>query len=244
MTRILLLGGTTEASAMAGALAVAGRDAVFSYAGRTARPAVQPLPQRQGGFGGVVGLVDYLRVEGISHVVDATHPFAAQMSAHAVVACDEAGVALCALERMPWQAQDGDDWIRVGDMAAAVAVLPEQGARVFLAIGKQNLNFFAAKPDNHYLLRLVDAPEAVLPLPDTTVVVARGPFDADSDRALMLDHRITHVVSKNAGGTGAEAKLIAARALGLPVVMVERPQVPERRILRSVEELMAWLDHC
>lgn len=239
-----MLGGTTEASALARVLAGAGREAVFSYAGRTARPVPQPLPQRQGGFGGVAGLVDYLRSEGISHVVDATHPFAAQMSSHAVAACGEAGVALCALERSPWQAVKGDDWHPVADMVAAVAALPAHGARVFLAIGKQNLDVFAAKPGNHYLLRLVDAPEAALPLPDTTVVLARGPFDAASDRALMLDHGISHIVSKNAGGSGAEAKLIAARALRLPVVMIERPQVPERHILACVDEVMAWLDHC
>ena len=238
-----MLGGTTEASALAKQLAVAGRDAVFSYAGRTARPASQPLRMRQGGFGGVAGLVEYLRTEQISHVVDATHPFAAQMSANAVAACAEAGVQLCALERLPWQAGAGDEWVIVADMAGAVAALPEQGARVFLAIGKQNLDGFAAKPGNHYLLRLVDAPEAALPLPDCTVVVARGPFDADADQALMAQHGITHVVAKNAGGIGAEAKLHAARALGLPVVMIDRPKVPDRRILRRVDEVMTWLDH-
>jgi len=244
MTRILLLGGTTEASRLAQTLAVAGRDAVFSYAGRTNRPALQPLPQRQGGFGGVAGLVAYLKAEAISHVVDATHPFAAQMSAHAVRACAEAGVALAAFERAPWQMQDGDIWLRVPDMAGAVAALPRHAARVFLAIGKQNLDVFATCPQHHYLLRLVDAPEVPLPLPLNTVVVARGPFDAGSDKRLMQDHAITHVVAKNAGGTGAEAKLIAARELALPIVMIDRPWVPERRILTRVEEVMAWLEHC
>ncbi|NIZ59688.1 cobalt-precorrin-6A reductase [Sedimentitalea sp. CY04] len=243
MMRILLLGGTTEASALAKQLAMAGRDAVFSYAGRTARPASQPLPMRQSGFGGVAGLVEYLHCEGITHVVDATHPFAAQMSANAVAACSEAGVALCALERQPWQAGEGDNWISVGDMQGAVDALHVEGARVFLAIGKQNLDIFAAKPDNHYLLRLVDAPEAALPLPDCEVVVARGPFDAASDQALMAEHGITHVVAKNAGGAGAEAKLQAARALGVPIVMIDRPQVPDRMILRSVGEVMTWLEH-
>jgi len=243
MTGILLLGGTTEASALAKALAVAGRQAVFSYAGRTARPVPQPLPMRIGGFGGVAGLVAYLRAEGISHVVDATHPFAAQMSTNAVEACAEAGVVLCALERQPWQAGEGDDWRHVPDMAAAVDALPQQGARVFLAIGKQNLDGFAAKPGNHYLLRLVDAPEAALPLPNCEVVIARGPFDATADQALMAEYRISHVVSKNAGGIGAVAKLQAARALGVPIVMIDRPQVPDRQILRSVGEVMTWLDH-
>jgi precorrin-6A/cobalt-precorrin-6A reductase len=243
MTRILLLGGTTEASRLARALAESGADAVFSYAGRTASPVAQPLPMRVGGFGGVEGLAAYLKLEEITHVVDATHPFAAQMSTNAVAACAQTGVALTALERAPWQAGEGDDWISVADMSAAVSVLPDQGARVFLAIGKQNLDAFAIKPANHYLLRLVDAPNGALPLPDTSVVVARGPFDIATDTALMRDHAITHVVAKNAGGTGAEAKLTAARALGLPIVMIDRPHVPPRRILRTVDQVMAWLGH-
>lgn len=251
MTKLLLLGGTTEASHLAAHLAenwisgdpVAGRQAVFSYAGRTARPAAQPLPCRVGGFGGVPGLVDYLRREGISHVVDATHPFAAQMSRNAVKACAEAGVPLVAFERPAWVAGEGDLWTHVGDIAGAVAALPEAGARVFLAIGKQHVAEFAAKPRNHYLLRLVDQPEAALALPDVSVIVARGPFEATEDEALMRSHKITHVVAKNAGGAGAEAKLVAARRLALPVVMIDRPQVPERCVLGTLAEVMRWLDH-
>ncbi|WP_406648869.1 cobalt-precorrin-6A reductase [Aliisedimentitalea scapharcae] len=243
MTRILLLGGTTEASRLASVLAERGADAVFSYAGRTASPVAQPLPMRVGGYGGVGGLVQYLSRENITHVIDATHPFAAQMSTNAVAACAQAGVKLAALERAPWQAAEGDSWLHVSDMQGAVAALPEDKVNVFLAIGKQNLDVFAAKPQHHYLLRLVDAPEAALPLPDTSLVIARGPFDADTDTALMLEHAITHVVAKNAGGAGAEAKLIAARTLGATIIMIDRPQVPQRRILRSVDQVLAWLDH-
>ncbi|WP_417474803.1 cobalt-precorrin-6A reductase [Leisingera sp.] len=243
MTRILLLGGTTEASALAKTLAEAGMDAVFSYAGRTARPVNQPLPTRVGGFGGAEGLAEFLRAEGITHVVDATHPFAAQMSINAVYACDAADVPLCAFERPAWQEGDGDQWVHVDTIAEAVNVLPEAAARVFLAIGKQNLPLFAAKPQHHYLLRLVDAPEAPLPLPHTTVEVARGPFDVAGDTALMQRHGITHVVAKNAGGAGAAAKLAAARRLGLPVIMIGRPQVPDRPIKGSVAEVMEWLAH-
>lgn len=243
---ILLLGGTTEASRLARHLAdhpQAGRQAVFSYAGRTARPAPQPLPARLGGFGGVAGLVDYLRAQNITHVVDATHPFAAQMSRNAVAACAEAGVALCAFQRPAWTPEDGDRWCHVDDMGTALAALPEAPARVFLAIGKQNLDVFAAKPQHHYLLRLVDAPETHLPLPQATVVLARGPFEAAADEALMRSHRITHVVAKNAGGQGAAAKLVAARRLGLPVIMIDRPEVPERTVCASVTAVMDWLAH-
>ena len=243
MTRILLLGGTTEASALAKTLAETGADAVFSYAGRTAKPVSQPLPTRVGGFGGVEGLAEYLRTESITHVIDATHPFAAQMSTNAVHACEAAGVPLCAFERPAWQAGEGDHWVHADTIEEAVTALPDTPARVFLAIGKQNLSQFAAKPQHHYLLRLVDAPEADLPLQHTTVEIARGPFDVAGDTALMQRHAVTHVVAKNAGGAGAAAKLTAARSLNLPVIMIGRPQVPERPVLGSVAEVLAWLSH-
>ncbi len=241
--RVLLLGGTTEASLLARRLAQDRVDAVFSYAGRTGMPVPQPLPTRIGGFGGVAGLSRYLAEEGITHVVDATHPFAAQMSRNAMAACTAAGVPLCALERAPWIAGPGDDWRHVASLDDAVAALPDRPTRVFLAIGRQNLDPFAAKPQHHYLLRLVDPPEAPLPLPDATVVIARGPFAEPADRALLAAHRIEIVVAKNAGGTGARAKLDAARALGLPVVLIDRPKLPPRRIAGTVEEVMAFLAH-
>ena len=216
---------------------------MFSYAGRTAKPVSQPLPTRIGGFGGVQGLAAYLQGEGVTHVVDATHPFAAQMSTNAVHACKAAGVKLCAFERPAWQAGKDDEWVCADSIEGAVDVLPDAPARVFLAIGKQNLAQFAAKPQHHYLLRLVDEPGAGLPLPHTAIEIARGPFDAAGDTALMQRHGITHVVAKNAGGAGAAAKLIAARTLGLPVIMIGRPQVPERPVMGSVAEVMAWLSH-
>ncbi|MCV2882713.1 cobalt-precorrin-6A reductase [Actibacterium sp. XHP0104] len=243
MTRILVLGGTAEASRLARALADAGADAVFSYAGRTQAPVAQPLPTRVGGFGGVEGLIAYLRAERITHVVDATHPFAAQMSANAVAACGRAGVALAAFERAPWQPGPGDRWTRVADLGAAVAALPDAPARVFLAIGRQNLDVFAARPGHFYLLRLVDEPQAPLPLPDCAAVIARGPFSVEQDTDLLRQHRIDLIVAKNSGGRGAEAKLAAARALGLPVVMIDRPAVPDRLVLGHVDEVMRWLGH-
>lgn len=239
--RVLVLGGTTEASLLARALAEAQVPALFSYAGRTEAPVTQPLPQRVGGFGGIPGLVNALQAESITHVIDATHPFAAQMSAHAVAACAEAGVPLLALERDPWAAGPDDHWSHVPDMAAAAAALPDSPRRIFLAIGRQNLEVFAAKPWHHYLLRLVDTPSDALPLPDATAVVARGPFTLQDDLALLQDHRIDLIVAKNAGGIGARAKLDAARALSIPVVMIDRPAVPERPRVQTVEEALAWL---
>lgn len=236
-----MLGGTTEASQMAHVLAEAGTDAIFSYAGRTASPARQPLPVRVGGFGGVEGLAAYLREAAISHVIDATHPFAARMSRNAVEACAAAGIPLLAFERAPWVAAEGDDWRAVADVAGAVAALPDARARVFLAIGRQSIDAFAACPQHDYLLRLVDPPGAALPLPHAAVVVARGPFTPEEDLALMQAHGITHVVAKNAGGVGARAKLDAARALGLPVILIDRPHMPPRPVARAADAVMAWL---
>jgi precorrin-6A/cobalt-precorrin-6A reductase len=243
MRRVLLLGGTTEASQLARALAGVGVEAMFSYAGRTGRPIIQPLPTRVGGFGGVAGLVDYLSCERFTHVIDATHSFAAQMSRHAVLACAETGTPYLAFERAPWRAGPGDDWRHVSDIDTAVAALPEAPTRVFLAIGRQNLAAFAARPQHFYLLRLVDAPPVLLPLPDAAVVLARGPFTPEGDLALMRVHRITLVVAKNSGGEGGRAKLEAARVLGVPVIMIGRPRMPERPLAHSVDEVMRWLGH-
>lgn len=238
---MLLLGGTTEAGRMAQALAEAGVEGVYSYAGRTEAPMGQPIHMRVGGFGGVEGLRAWLAAEGISHVIDATHPFAAQMSGNAVAACAAEGVPLIALERAAWVAGEGDLWIQVADIPAAVAALDGPAKRVFLAIGRQHLEPFAARPQHRYLLRLVDAPTGPLPLPLADLVVARGPFDLAGDSALLRAHRIEVVVAKNAGGKGAVAKIAAARALGLPVVMIDRPVLPARKVVGSVAAVMDWL---
>lgn len=188
-------------------------------------------------------MIRYLMAEGITHVIDATHPFAAQISRNACVACTAAGVALAAFERPAWRAGPGDKWLHVPDIDAALHALPYLPARVFLAIGKQSLAAFAARPQHQYLLRLVDPPQAGLPLPHCSIVIARGPFDVATDTALLRDHAISHVVAKNAGGSGAEAKLIAARNLRLPVILIDRPALPERTVLQGVSEVMRWLGH-
>lgn len=240
---LLILAGTTEATQLANAVAAQGLRGTVSFAGRVERPKRQPLPQRIGGFGGVSGLVDYLLAERISHVIDATHPFAAQMSRNAVAACDAAGVPLIALTRAPWVAQGGDRWIQVADIAGAVAALDRPVARVMLAVGRMHLAEFAPNPQHFYLLRLVDPPSAPPPFPAHHVLVSRGPFTEAEDRALMEQHGIDLVVSKNAGGTGAYAKIAAARGLGLPVIMIDRPTLPERREAHAVQEVLDWIAH-
>ncbi|WP_226688261.1 cobalt-precorrin-6A reductase [Ruegeria arenilitoris] len=242
MTHLLILGGTTEANALAKAVTAQGVPATYSYAGRVDNPRPQPLPVRVGGFGGAHGLAQYLCDHAITHVIDATHPFAAQMSRNAIAACRDTGLPLAALTRPAWTAQDGDRWQHVPDIGGAVAALSGLAQRVFLAVGRMHLEDFAAQPQHHYLLRLVDE-LGELPLPNCDVVVSRGPFTETDDRALMQRHDIELVVSKNAGGSGARAKIDAARALGLPVLMIDRPILPQRHELTSVTQVLNWLAH-
>jgi precorrin-6A/cobalt-precorrin-6A reductase len=242
MIRALILGGTADANLLAEAIADAGLNAIYSYGGRTHAPAGQPLPTRVGGFGGVAGLADYIRQESITHVIDATHPFAAEMSRNAVAACAETGTPLIALERAPWTRTPGDSWIEVPDIASAVAALPQNRARVLLAIGRQHIAPFGARPQHAYTLRFVDPPEGALPF-DAEVIVSRGPFTLDGELEMMQGRGIEWIVARNSGGDGARAKIDAARALGLPVIMLSRPQSPERLRADNVAELLHWLGH-
>ncbi|MEO9876477.1 MAG: cobalt-precorrin-6A reductase [Anderseniella sp.] len=243
MGKTLILGGSTLATALASEMAAAGMPAVLSYAGRTESPLAQPVPTRTGGFGGVDGLVTFLNENSITAIVDATHPFAAQMSAHAIEAASIADANLLALEPAPWTPAPGDKWICVADIDAAVTALDTGAQRIFLAIGRLNLASFASRSQHHYLLRLVDRPKNPLPLPNTTVIIERGPFTLENDIALMQTHGIDLIVAKNAGGNGARAKIDAARSLKLPVIMVERPVIAERPVVSTVSETMHWLVH-
>lgn len=243
MRNVLLLGGTTEASALARLLAAEGIPAVLSYAGRTRSPLTQPVSVRIGGFGGVSGLAAYLREQRVTHLVDATHPFAATMSANAVAAAGLAGIPLIALTRPVWVAGAGDAWRHVDSIAAAVAALAGPPRRVMLALGRMHIDAFAAQPQHHYLLRFVDKPAERPLLPRHSLVVDRGPFTAEGDMRLLQGHAIDLVVSKNAGGAGAKAKLIAARNLGLPMLMIDRPVLPGRTEVYRPEGVLSWLDH-
>jgi len=240
---LLILAGTTEATACARMAAERGIGGTVSFAGRVERPQHQPLPQRVGGFGGVAGLAAYLRHARITHVIDATHPFAARMSRNAVEACHAAGVPLIALTRPAWHPVAGDRWICVREIAGAVAALDQPFRRVFLAVGRMHLGAFAPNPQHSYLLRLVDPPKEELPFPKAEVIVDRGPFDEASDRALIMQHGIDIVVSKNSGGSGAYAKIAAARGLGLPVVMIDRPPQPHRPEAHKAEAVFDWIVH-
>lgn len=230
-----------EASALARKVAEAGISAQISFAGRVEQVKPQPLPVRIGGFGGIEGLATYLREAAISHLIDATHPFAAQMSRNAIYAARIADIPVVALTRAAWVPQEGDRWTEVQDISGAVQALSGAARRVMLAVGRMHLEEFAPNPQHFYLLRLVDRPDMPLPFPDSEAIIARGPFAYEDDLALLRDRRIDLVVSKNAGGSGARSKIDAARALGIEVLMIQRPDIPDRTELHSADEVMAWI---
>lgn len=244
MPKVLILGGTGEAVALAEAVSAAFGDRlnlVTSLAGRTTSPTLPLGEIRVGGFGGAEGLARYLRAEGIAALIDATHPFAARMSANAVAACDTAGVPRLRLDRPAWMPQTGDRWHAVPDLAAAARALPGLGKRVFLTVGSSELHWFKPVPDVAFWARMIEPP-APEDLPaGCTVIRARGPFSEAGETALMRQHRIDLLVAKNSGGDAAAAKLAAARALGVPVVMVARPPPPPGDRVADVTQAVAWL---
>jgi precorrin-6A/cobalt-precorrin-6A reductase len=248
MRRILILGGTAEARRLAARLAPRTDLAVtLSLAGRTAAPAAQPVPVRTGGFGGAEGLADYLAVARIDALIDATHPYAATISENAVRAAELAKVPHLALLRPPWLRLPGDRWTEVADVTQAVAALGSALRRVFVALGRNELAPFVQAPQHHYLIRSVDPIDPPLPVPHAAYITGRGPFDEADERALMMRARIEVVIAKNSGGDASYGKIAAARALGLPVIMLRRPALPcapsvETRV-ETIDDVLAWLDH-
>jgi precorrin-6A/cobalt-precorrin-6A reductase len=240
--RILILGGTSEARVLAQRVAGdAALQATLSLAGRTRNPWLPPIPFRIGGFGGVDGLRDYLAAETIEAVIDATHPFAVQMSENARLACAAARLPLAVLTRLEWQAQPGDRWIVVDDIEAAVEALGDAPRRVLLTHGRLGLAAFARRPQHDYLVRTIDRPDDIELLPKHRLILERGPFDTASELQLLRDERINVIVSKNSGGVATYPKIEAARELGLAVVMIRRPHSDAVAELFDIESVMAWL---
>lgn len=240
MTRLLILGGTADAAKLARALAEFPQiEVTSSLAGRTEGVPDLPGKVRVGGFGGAGGLAEFLRLEAIDRVVDATHPFAARISAHAAAACATLGIPRLMLVRPQWQRMHGDRWIEVADMAAAVAALPGLGRSAFLTVGIGEVPAFAALRDVRFLVRLIaDQP---LPLTDYTVVTGKGPFDAQAEQSLMTGHGVDVLVTKASGGSATYGKIAAARALGLPVLMVKRPPLPQGERVDSADTAVRWV---
>ena len=220
---ILILGGTAQAIEIAERLVSGGgKRVITSLAGRTADPKRPPGELHIGGFGGVEGLGAYLLTEGITRVIDATHPFARQISANAAAACQKVGVELEVVKRALWQEQPGDRWQPVADVTEAAAVLPA-GARAFLALGRQHLAPFTARSDCHFVIRMVDPPEGTLGFASFDLVLGKPSQDTAAEAALLKAHEITHLVCRNSGGEAGYGKIAAARTLGLPVALIGRP---------------------
>lgn len=241
MTDVLVLAGTTEAAALVERLvAHDGLEVVASLAGRVREPRRLPCPTRVGGFGGADGLAAWLREAGTDLLVDATHPFARHMPSNAVEAAARAGVAHVRLRRAPWTPQAGDDWQEVDDLHEAARWLRAGGRRrAFLATGSGGLDAFADLDGVGLVVRAVDVPPG-LPA-GATVVRARGPFDLAAERALLVEHAVDVVVARNSGGDATVAKLVAARELGLPVVLVRPPPPPAGAVVATVDDAEAWV---
>ncbi len=240
---ILILGGTSEASALA--LALSGKfHATLSLAGRTQTPR-QPVPFRTGGFGGIEGLMAYLTVQNITAVVDATHPFASQMSHHAALACTAAQVPLIQLSRPAWEQQAGDLWHAVDTVAEAVSALPEAPKRIFLTHGRLNLAEFVRAPQHFYLIRTIDPPSGLSDLTGARIshrlILARGPFAKAEEAALLASEHIDILITKNSGGEATYGKIVAARAAHIPVILLRRPKAEACRQAGSVDEVLRWL---
>jgi precorrin-6A/cobalt-precorrin-6A reductase len=242
--RLLILGGTGEAAALARAAVVRFGDALAvttSLAGRTERPGPIPGQVRIGGFGGPAGLAAYLRDHEIERLIDATHPFAARISSEARAACDIAGVPRLILLRPPWRRHPLDRWIEVDDMEAAAGIVARIGRRAWLTIGVGEVAAFSAVTGVRFLVRLVDPPRRPLPLRFCQIVIGRGPFALAGERHLIARHAIDVMVCKASGGAATEAKLVAARDYSLPVVMVRRPPPEPGELVEDVDEALDWL---
>ena len=244
MPRLLILGGTGEAAALARAAVARFGDRLTvttSLAGRTKRPGPIPGQVRIGGFGGPAGLGAYLREQGIDRLIDATHPFAARISAVARAACDIAEVPRLTLLRPPWRRHPLDRWIEVDDMATAAGIVGRIARRAWLTIGAGEVAAFSAVTGVRFLVRLVDPPRQPLPLRFCEIVIGRGPFALADERHLVARHAIDVLVCKASGGAATEAKLVAARDYSLPVIMVRRPPPEPGSAVETIDQALDWL---
>ena len=242
MKRLLILGGTGDAVELARqATNIPGVQVISSLAGRTIVPKSLVGAVRIGGFGGEAGLVRYLQTEQIDLLIDATHPFAAQISRNAAGAADRVGIPRLMLIRPAWTRSPEDNWIEVESVEAAVTAIPASAERIFVTIGRQQLAPFATLTDKWCLMRSIDPPDLSILLPPGKLLLERGPFNLERERELLREYQIQAIVSKNSGGDATYAKIIAARELGLPVVMVQRPIVPAGEIVTDVAGAMEWL---
>lgn len=239
--RILLLAGTMEARELAMRLADwPNLFVVASLAGAVSRPAVLPVTTRTGGFGGVDGLVGFLRNEKIDVLLDVTHPFAAQMKAHVDQASMVAGIKVAHVIRPAWIAEKADTWLCVRSLEEAVSSLPAN-CRPFLSIGRREIGLFTGRPDIHPVARMIDPPDETSRSDSVTILLSHPQAHEAAERELFVKHAITHLVTKNSGGSKSRAKILAARSLSIPVIMVDRPPPPAALILETIEAAETWL---
>jgi precorrin-6A/cobalt-precorrin-6A reductase len=236
---ILVLGGTAEARELAAALHADGVPVTSSLAGRVSRPRLPAGEVRIGGFGGPHALTQWLTEHRILAVVDATHPFAERISASAASACQPVHVPLLRLQRPGWSERAGDRWHWVQSLEAAASSISKPGERVLLTTGRQGLSAFAGVRDAWFLVRCVEPPEPPLP-PQHQLLLDRGPYTLDRELALIDQHRIGLLITKDSGGSHTEAKLDAARLRGLPVIVVRRPPRPDVQTVATVVDALAW----
>ncbi len=237
---ILLLAGTGEAQTLARALSAQGHAVVASLAGATRAPRALGVPLRVGGFGGEEGFAEFLQEAGIKAVLDATHPFAAHISRRSAKVCAERGIPYCQILRPEWRAGSGDSWVFIDREEDAATHIPE-GARVFLATGRQTLERFANLTGRYLICRQIDPPETRFPFENGEYLLGRPPFSEDHERAFFTRLRVDWVVVKNAGGSAPMSKLAAARDLGLPVIVINRPAQPDAPRVSTVEDALTWV---
>lgn len=236
---IVVLGGTAEGREVAAELVALGFRVVSSLAGRTSRSRLPDGEVRVGGFGGADELANWLRAEDAVAVIDATHPFAERFSAAGVAAAERAGIPHLRLERPGWRPGPGDRWLWADSLEHAAELVGGLGERVFLTTGRPGLHAFAQLSEQWFLIRCVDMPEPPLP-PQAVVLLDRGPYTVDRELALMRKHRIDLLVTKDSGGSMNTAKLVAARLLGRPVIMVRRPPIPSGAVVGTPAEAVRW----
>jgi precorrin-6A/cobalt-precorrin-6A reductase len=240
-SRILILGGTSEGSELATHLAArTDLTVISSLAGRVSQPRLPTGIVRVGGFGGVAGLLSYLADEKIALVIDATHPFASKISGNTELACNTSGVPLIAFERPPWEPTERDCWHVVPDVHAAASMVNHKHNRVFLSIGRQELGAFSNCEDAWFLVRTIDEPGDKLPA-NSKLILKRGPFHLNDELEMLRDESISMMVSKNSGGTATYSKIEAARALRIPIVMLDRPHKHNVPTVTRIDDVLQKL---
>ena len=242
MKRLLILGGTGDAVQLAAqTVKIPELETITALAGRTSQPGAVAGTIRMGGFGGETGLAEYLQTMAIDLLIDATHPFAAQISWHAAHAAARVGIPHSILIRPEWVRSSQDNWIEVESIEQAVTAIPVTAQRIFLTIGRQQLAPFASLTDRWCLIRSIDPPSAETILPPGKLLLDRGPFNLAQERQLLRNYQIQAIVSKNSGGEATYAKIIAARELGIPVVIIQRPIAPAGDRFEQVSDAISWL---